>query len=474
MKKNYAFFLLCLVFLFSNCKKDNTLTKEIITQASVDITLDMAIKMAGMFKVPASIMAVPPNIKDSKGETIKLEAGINKPSGTMSAAITFKSKTVSDAYTLNNAEGQPSLHVINFTGGGFIVISTTKKEHPVLAYSDADSFPKEVTMRAHPVNNWLYSEHEKIKGLTQNKFHSRDSMAIRTEWMKYRSATVPSDLVSAAPGKQTNVTYCENGYYDRELRQCVTCPEGYTYDGVECVPPPPCSTEYTVGPLLQTNWGQGCGYNDYAPGNGNAGYCYHDPAGCVAVAIGQIMKYWNYGNVPLWSKTGVNGTTGFQSYNYSNMYYGASSETARLLRDIGTAVNMDYDESGSGANPNHETYFKQAGFNAEVHEGDYSAYDVLGSISYGRPVILTGRTYSFWPWGGDGHEWVADGLHAMPNTCYPSYWSGYYVTVHLNWGWGGYCNGWYLPGSWIPRDPNTGEELYRFLHDQTEVTNIHP
>ena len=86
---------------------------------------------------------------------------------------------------------------------------------------------------------------------------------------------------------------------------------------------------------------------------------------------------------------------------------------------------------------------------------------------------MGGFTYAFLPWNAQGHEWVCDGLHAIPNTCYPAYWGGYSVTVHLNWGWSGFCDGWYSPDSWIPTDGNGNPIGYRFLHNQTEVINIY-
>ena len=48
-----------------------------------------------------------------------------------------------------------------------------------------------------------------------------------------------------------------------------------------------------VGPLCQTIWNQNFPYNSQCPEDpeGNGGYVY---AGCVATAMGQVMKYWDY------------------------------------------------------------------------------------------------------------------------------------------------------------------------------------
>lgn len=51
-------------------------------------------------------------------------------------------------------------------------------------------------------------------------------------------------------------------------------------------------TSTAVSPLLgNIAWGQGGPYNDFCPGDDNES-CYTYPAGCVATAMAQIMKYY--------------------------------------------------------------------------------------------------------------------------------------------------------------------------------------
>ena len=479
MKKLYVFILFFVIALFTTCKKDNF---EISSQPSTykeDVNLETALIIAKVFRVPASIKGAPP-IKGKNGKFLfsndKAINGIKNSNQVMTAAIDFKTKIIDKYFTLKNSSGDPSMYVINYTNGGFLIISASQKEHPVLAYSDVNSFPEEMTRGTHPVNIWILSESEKIKALRSNRIQNADSLVIQSEWKKYAAAPTLNSNLKVTP--TPNVPLCENGHWDFTLHQCVSCPDGYTWDGYVCQPPPPCQTEYTIGPLLSTFWDQGCGYNAYTPIDNDQNYCNHTPAGCEAVAIGQILKFWHTGNVflPQPGPKGVNGTWGVQTYDYSDSampLYSGSNEVSRLFRDIGSAVGMSYAQSGSGANPNHPTFFYEAGFSSDVKETNYSTNDILGDLSYGRPCLLGGFTYAFFPWNAEGHEWVCDGLHAVPNTCYPSYWSGYNVTVHLNWGWSGYCNGWYSPGSWIPTDSNGNEVGPRFLHNLSEVINIH-
>ena len=42
----------------------------------------------------------------------------------------------------------------------------------------------------------------------------------------------------------------------------------------------------SIAPLISANWNQGGEWNDYCPNN--------SLVGCVAVAMGQVMNYWNH------------------------------------------------------------------------------------------------------------------------------------------------------------------------------------
>ena len=109
--------------------------------------------------------------------------------------------------------------------------------------------------------------------------------------------------------------------------------------------------ERSVDPLLETAWGQSGHYNDYCPIiNGN-----QTLVGCVAVAMGQIMKYWNYPAKGTGDHTipGTNYSANFGETNYlwnkmgyPDLDYDAIAE---LLFHCGVSVDMDYGVNSSGA-----------------------------------------------------------------------------------------------------------------------------
>ena len=51
----------------------------------------------------------------------------------------------------------------------------------------------------------------------------------------------------------------------------------------------------SVVPMITVNWDQGCYYNEKCPPDtSSAAPCYHTLAGSGAVAMAQIMKYYNF------------------------------------------------------------------------------------------------------------------------------------------------------------------------------------
>ena len=222
----------------------------------------------------------------------------------------------------------------------------------------------------------------------------------------------------------------------------------------------------SVAPLLTTTWDQSPRYNAYCPYDSlNNGYSV---AGCVATATAQIMKYWNhpatgYGSHSYQSNFGpLSADFGATSYDWANMpnaLSGASSQTeihavAQLMYHIGVAVEMDYSATGSGAQtyswngaPMASSqfalmqYFKYAPDIAIIPRSgsnDSIFSSVLrDELDLSRPISFSGRSAT------GGHNFVLDGYDAYNN-------------FHINWGWGGYCDGYYTINAFNPAPGGTG------------------
>jgi hypothetical protein len=217
-----------------------------------------------------------------------------------------------------------------------------------------------------------------------------------------------------------------------------------------------------VGPLITTRWSQSPYYNDLCPYDPE--YGENSVTGCVATAMAQIMKYWNY------PETG----NGFHSYNHSNFgiisanfgstrydwgamtndVLGENPAVATLMFHCGVSVDMNYSANSSGAyvvsdeSPVEHCaeyafreYFSYAKSLKGVVRENYTTsawIDLLKTeLEAGRPIEYAGFG------SGGGHAFVCDGVD--PNDFF-----------HFNWGWGGYYDGYFVIDALDPSGTGTG------------------
>ena len=264
------------------------------------------------------------------------------------------------------------------------------------------------------------------------------------------------------------------------------------YNGMR--PDPPLNT--AVLPLLSTRWDQSPYYNNLCPYNSS--YGQRTVAGCVATATAQIMKYWNHPATGYGSHSYIHTTYGSQSANFGTTTYAWSSmpdslsssstsaqinAVATLMYHVGVAVEMDYglaSDGGSMAFNYNETgnaptygsasvacaenalryYFK---YRSSIHHVSYSDYSQSQWITILRHELDNNRPMLYSGFDADGgHSFVCDGYNN----------SGLF---HFNWGWGGYCDGYYAVGSLNPSAGGTGgNTTYTFNLKNTIVIGIQP
>ena len=113
-----------------------------------------------------------------------------------------------------------------------------------------------------------------------------------------------------------------------------------------------------VSPLLQTTWDQPCYYNESCPEDVN-GPCGHAVTGCVATAMAQIMKYWEYPGNGLGEHEYLDDDYGWIYANFLKTVYDwdqmpnkvttNNEPTATIMFHSGVSVDMDYSANSSGA-----------------------------------------------------------------------------------------------------------------------------
>jgi len=229
---------------------------------------------------------------------------------------------------------------------------------------------------------------------------------------------------------------------------------------------------FSKQPLLTTLWNQNMFYNTLCPADIRSpiGFDGHVLAGCVALAMAQVMKYWNFplhgtGQYtdndhdqyncpdPYGDQFANFGTTYYGWANMPNQLTAYNNSVSTLIYHCGISVDMDYGFGGSAALPvrveneleNHFSYNTSLSFRLKSNYTNSQWEDLLrNDIKLNQPIILSGWNSLGW----NGHTFVLDGFS---KTVYQSY--SYPAYFHINWGWGGTNNGNYLltdltPGDW--------------------------
>lgn len=202
---------------------------------------------------------------------------------------------------------------------------------------------------------------------------------------------------------------------------------------------------FTGEKLLKTaEWNQMAPFNKYTPNN----YV----TGCVATAGAIVMKHHGYPAKGTGSHSytwnGKTWTANFEhDYDWANMpakYDGTNDAAfdgvARLMADLGVAVEMQYNKDGSGAYIGNlvtalQKYYGYSKLSHLMAIEDVGAEAWNGrlreEIDANRPVLYAASD----PARG-GHAFVIDGYKDE--------------SFSVNWGWGGYCDGFYQIGALNP------------------------
>lgn len=231
-----------------------------------------------------------------------------------------------------------------------------------------------------------------------------------------------------------------------------------------------------IAPMVVTKWDQASPYNDLCPIVGGQ----RSMTGCTATALAQVMKYYNWPPQGEGTHT-TNPGGGYPSatvnfaltkYDWDNMLpqYGDNATDAQkravatLMLSCGVAADMSYSPEASAAWLTNAAlglsrnlrYDKgaicyQRNFYS-LEEWNDLIYDQL--VNYG-PVEYSGSNQE------SGHAFVCDGYSS----------DGFY---HINWGWGGMSDGYFLLGALDPAQQGIGGSTAGFNMYQQIIGNVKP
>ena len=283
-----------------------------------------------------------------------------------------------------------------------------------------------------------------------------------------------TDLSKEAGYKNLYIFNGNPGFVVMAADDCVQPILGYSLTGKFVAESKAGMAAAVVNNLLLTTWDQNPGYNDLCPYDNNANEL--TVTGCVATAIAQIMRYWEYPSHGVGSHSytpSAHPEYGIQSVNFAQQtydwtdmpLYSPNAEIAKLMYHCGVSVDMDYDianNGGSGAYnsaiaPAFTNYFNyKTTANLKYKNYTQNWNDLLkAELNAGRPVEYNGSG------SGGGHAFVCDGYD---NTNY----------FHFNWGWSGANDGFYSLTNLNPGSGGSGGGSYNFSNSQSAVFGIEP
>ena len=231
-----------------------------------------------------------------------------------------------------------------------------------------------------------------------------------------------------------------------------------------------------IAPLLTTTWDQGEPYNNQCPMDGSQ----RSYTGCVATAMAQVMKYWNYpesgtGSISYTDQfsntTRTLDFTGkkFDWGNMLNSYDGSYTTTqanavAWLMKACGFATQMNYSAQASSSYTAYvvtgaKEYFK---YNTK---GTMLSRNLIGRVEWENLVYENLSKVGPVLYGGDdrtsGHAFVCDGYSS----------DGFF---HFNWGWSGMFDGYFQLDALTPIGQGAGGNSGGFNFGQEIIVNFCP
>lgn len=425
-------------------------------------------------------------------------AGVNNGDETLRAT---QSKKVLSHFTLYTRAGEPALYVVNYAPEGYAIVSASRKYTPIISQSSKGS----VSLESAFMNELLQSYVKEIERANSLPDSLTKLARLQWEFLGERGCddfrTVDYDETAYKKISEAIHQYIGKGYRVyryKELLGHYTIPKRFVpneSDSYDSEPALPESKEdYFLTPeikkeiidavtlyatkhynvdshvlillkennkinrvnnLLRTEWGQGS-----CPSKKSIDYNMFIPqkylVGCVALAVGQIMRYHRYP----------------EHFDWDAMpNHEATPTTAQFLYDVAEGVKTDYgcgkyDSESTATSENTKSYLNFLGYRiTHIFDNNRDKDSIVREeLKASRPIFVGGNfSMDLLP----GHAFVLDGYdkskyqYEVQVLSFPdaplSYlkdenleciyskevFKGSTDSYHLNLGWGGKANSGY-------------------------------
>ncbi len=362
-------------------------------------------------------------------------------------------KSVKDVIPVFDKNGEPVIYAVNFDDG-YIWISARTDYYPIVAevengHFSMDDLENGVGIMLRDISEEIeyvasldgFYEYRNawqpyMEGISCDSMISTKAWSVE-EQIAYNLLTdrLHDDgydyafLMYSSPQSNMNLPedvyslFCEKAemksFGDEHIRDLAVVAKKHVEISTDC------------GPYIKTRWGQGPPFNNGLPDKDM-------PLGCVTLAVGQLMRYFEYPAYINWA--GMSNVT-------------ASIVLVSFLTQLREELKVD--DSGGSTIENAKAVLTDYGYSCEII--DHSVGRISANIKLERPVYMRGQSSS------GGHAWICDGYRNL--LVYDEYqlytyesgvdgmeyfqsgferkYTASYSTYHMNWGWRGEHDGWF-------------------------------
>ena len=379
-------------------------------------------------------------------------------------------KNIQEVIPLMNNSGTDTIaYVANYVNGeGFLIVSATRNYYPILAYAETGKFSSDIiksigtevlfseyeyAMNKNRDTNVFFNYWDKLQSISLNDLSSFNDIKAGDDYFQYVEQCIgewKSDgfdvyNITNNPGLPSDIY---QDWYNKAVDRTASNENNISIKAF-ILKKNTFNEDSSKKALISTFWNQGDPYNRLCPEEDGE----RTLAGCGAIAGCQIMKYHQWP-----SKYNWDAMSNIETANTDWIH------SATLIFNFAKDAKTDF---GLGGSSTYISDIRSAlvsdkwGYSSDAKIIDHSFNDIQYTLNVYGPVYMRGSNSD-----SSGHAWVCDGykteyygvdyvLIVFPSSVYlfnEQEGSHHVNTVsynycHMNWGWGGSSNGWYLDNS---------------------------
>lgn len=394
-------------------------------------------------------------------------------------------KTVKNSVIIEDGTGEAAIYAVNFNEDGYLLISATTKYFPILAVIDHGEYSYNM-----PETGQQVVISDMIGNIRIAKEDEYD-FDCKSEWLRFMDLKPVSNKTRASDDEFSDaytdsywevfwdwydshsdensriikLVDCKNILPDKVYAEFVSAAQSedlwegtqFSWQNTAYIVEKTTEDIINIGPLIKTHWGQSGKFN-------TSGY---ETLGCVTVATGQLMKYFEFP----------------EYYDWKNMPDGLVNSTiTNFLSSLRS--ELDVSAGGSASIGDAERVLKNKGY--VVSKNDHDVTKLYNDLRNNKCPVYARGAKGFLQ---SGHAWVIDGLshhstnikytlYRLTDVAYPDFrydnaeaadpYNDYssYTLFHMNWGWSGDYDGWFYDQNIaVTRSDGT----YNFSYDRKEM-----